>query len=273
MIAFNKEVDNPFGRTSQVFVRASVNQVGESYLQDISFSAPYKIVRPFTGSKGGIRLMLMSASAGIMSGDQQIFSFYIEDGAKVEYISQSYEKIHQMEGPGASRFTEIRVAENSNFIFNPQPTIPFKDSDFTNHTEIYLENISSQFFMSEILCCGRALRGEAFQYRKFYNLVHIYRDDILIYRDNSRFSQEQSMAGFGMYEGYSHMGNLFMTQSYFRSFPNVEESFLKLLARNDLEGGFTRLASGDYVMRVFANRAQILEDFVEEIVQMYNIRG
>lgn len=273
MIAFANNLENPFGRTSQVLVRASVNQVGESYLQDISFSAPYKIVRPFTGPKGLIRLMLMSASAGIMSGDEQLFSFSIEDGAKVEYISQAYEKIHQMTGPGASRITEVRVGKDSNFIFNPQPTIPFRDSDFTNRTEVHLENANSQFFMSEILCCGRALRGEAFQYRKFYNLVHIYRDDVLIYRDNSRFSQEQPMDGFGMYEGYSHMGNIFMTQSYFENFPDVEESLLKLLDRDDLEGGFTRLVSGDYVMRLFANRAQILENFVEEVVQMYNIRG
>lgn len=273
MIEFAKELDNSFGKTSHVLVRASVNAGGESYLQDLSFSAPYKIVSPFKGPHGMMRLMLMSASAGIMSGDQQDFTFIIDEGAKVEYISQAYEKIHQMTGPGASRVTRVEVAKGSNFIFNPQPTIPFKDSDFTNRTDINLEDSTAKFFMSEILCSGRALRGENFQYKKFHNLVHIYRDHRLIYRDNSRFTCDQPMTGLGMYEGYSHMGNIFMTASYFEGVEDVEERFLSLLERDDLEGGFTRLASGDYVMRLFANRAQVLEAFVEDLVQTYNVRG
>ena len=40
-----------------------------------------------------------------------------------------------------------------------------------------------------------------FLYRYYYNLVHIYRGEQLIYRDNTRFiPSEFDIAGMGMYE-------------------------------------------------------------------------
>lgn len=40
--------------------------------------------------------------------------------------------------------------KNANFCFNPQPTIPFKDSAFENTMKIYLDDETASFQMSEI---------------------------------------------------------------------------------------------------------------------------
>ena len=41
--------------------------------------------------------MLLSASVGVMAGDEQKFSFLVKEGSHLEFISQSFEKIHRME--------------------------------------------------------------------------------------------------------------------------------------------------------------------------------
>ena len=110
--------------------------------------------------------MLLAASAGIMEGDRQEFQFQIQPGAQVEFISQSYDKIHAMKGGCAKRFTRaaIRVASHAAFCYNPQPTIPFADSAFENRMVIDLEDATSAFQMSEIFSCGRYASGERFAY-------------------------------------------------------------------------------------------------------------
>ena len=104
--------------------------------------------------------MLMSASAGIMEGDRQEFTFDIKSGAHLEFISQSYDKVHQMNGGCAKRVTHIKVAENGTFFYDPQPMIPFKDSAFESKMKVELKDKTSRFWLSEIFSCGRYARGE-----------------------------------------------------------------------------------------------------------------
>ena len=53
--------------------------------------------------------MQMAASAGIMEGDCQELEFDIGTGADLEFVSQSYDKIHEMKEGCARRTTKIRV--------------------------------------------------------------------------------------------------------------------------------------------------------------------
>ncbi len=266
---------NSFGRISKVSFLAGPSN-GGTILKELFFEAPYKIIRPFPLSDGMIRVMLMSASAGIMAGDEQEFSIRVESGAKIEFISQSYEKIHQMEEGEAVRRTVVTVEPSATCIFNPQPTIPFADSAFVNKTDVYLADGTSNFIMSEILCCGRAVRDELFQYKKYHNLVHIYRGERLVYRDNSIFNPERyNMSGFGMYEKFTHMGNIFISKFLDINESEFETSLLHLLQEEQnrlnveervFEGVFTRLESGDYVVRLFGMRAQVLEECIQRIL-------
>ena len=65
---------NQFGKVSRLYLKAG-RRDGQTYLQDVSFTAPYKIMLPFEKKGGGIQVMLLSASAGIMEGDRQNFRF------------------------------------------------------------------------------------------------------------------------------------------------------------------------------------------------------
>ena len=257
--------DNPFGRVSRIALSAS-NRDGKTILDDVSFTAPYKIMTPFQKENGGIQVMPLCASAGIMKGDRQQFTYQIGEGANVEILSQSFEKIHKMDGGSASRKIQIQVAPHAILSYYPQPVIPFADSAFDSEMIIHLADETSRLFLLEILSCGRNAHEERFAYRRFSSKVKIYREGKMIYRDNTCYEPaKMPMEGIGMYEGYSHMANIFLSASI--SQPEIQEKITAILdAEKECEGGVTRLAYGDLAVRIFGNRAQKLQQIAERIL-------
>ena len=123
--------ENPFGRISTLHLTASVSErssqsgQAETYLKEMSFTAPYKVLSPFKREDGSIEVMILAVSAGIMEGDTQQIELETETGAVMECTSQSFEKIHKMNEGCAKRETQIRAADDSTLIYRPLPVIPF----------------------------------------------------------------------------------------------------------------------------------------------------
>lgn len=259
------EEKNPYGKVSRFSITAGTRE-GQTILEDFSYTSPFKIMQPFPLKGGGLQVMLLAASPGIMAGDLQEFSFHIKEGARTEFISQSYDKVHYMEEGKAGRHTSVSVEKGGTFFFHPQPMIPFKGSAFENTMEIRLEDESSRFFMSEILSCGRYARGEAFAYRFYHNLVRIYRNGKLIYRDNTRYDPVLfSMDSMGMYESYTHLACIFLTPpENSKEFISQVQEFLD--STPDTTGGITSLPQGDLAIRVLGRRGQVLEELSQKIL-------
>lgn len=271
----DKQGNNPFGKTSRISLRA-VSRGGCTVLDDVAFTAPYKIMAPFEKPDGGIQVMPLCASAGIMRGDCQEFDFQVEKGADLEILSQSFEKIHRMEGGSASRKIRVRVEPDAALFYYPQPVIPYRDSAFDSDMEIRLADETSRLYLLEIISCGRNAHEERFAYRRYSSRVRIYRGEQLIYRDNTWYEPEKMpMEGIGMYEGYSHMANIFLTaQQQARDgaekAANLQERIWEILGEDpECEGGVTRLGQGDLAVRIFGNRAQRLQELAEKMKEEF----
>ena len=270
-------MDNKFGKISRIQACAAVRD-GKTILEDLSFTAPYKIMVPFEKENGGIQIMPLCASAGIMAGDSQEFSYHVREGADLEVLSQSFEKIHKMDEGSAFRTIEIQVEPNAVLYYYPQPVIPFAESAFDSSMTIHLADKTSRLFLLEVISCGRNAHEERFLYRRFSSRVRIYRGEKLIYRDNTCYEPEKMpMEGIGMYEGYTHMANLFLSEIYTGQDSTdkeinleLQEKIWKLLDEEpDTDGGVTRLTTGDLVLRIFAHRAQTLQQLADKIKKLY----
>ena len=259
---------NQFGKVSQLSLTAAADG-GRTYLEDVYFTAPYKMMKPFEKEGGGIQVMPLCASAGIMKGDVQRFEYKACRGADMEVLSQSFEKIHKMDGGCARREVTAEVGPDARLYYYPQPMIPFAGSAFESDMEIRLADDTAFLFMLDIISCGRSARDERFEYRKFASRVRVYRAGKLIYRDNTCFEPEKMpMEGTGMYEGYSHLANLFVsaTADGKTKIPDLQEKIWEVLdAESECEGGVTRLTGGDLAVRIFGNRAQKLQQIAEQI--------
>ena len=293
-------MDNKFGKVSRISACAALKD-GKTILEDLSFTAPYKIMTPFEKENGGIQIMPLCASAGIMAGDSQEFSYYVKEGADLEVLSQSFEKIHKMDEGSASRTIEVQVDKNAALYYYPQPVIPFAQSAFDSKMTIHLEDETSKLFLLEIISCGRNAHEERFQYRRFSSKVLLYRGEKLIYRDNTRYEPgKMPMEGIGLYEGYTHMANLFLSKLCNRDnvdggketnidgmdikkqmnssgtgrtsdrTAELQEKIWQILDEDsEIDGGVTRLTTGDLALRIFGHRAQKLQQIAEKIKEIY----
>lgn len=291
-------MDNKFGKISRISACAALKN-GKTILEDLSFTAPYKIMMPFEKENGGIQIMPLCASAGIMAGDSQEFSYHVKEGADLEILSQSFEKIHKMDEGSASRTIEVQVDKNAALYYYPQPVIPFAQSAFDSKMTIHLEDETSKLFLLEIISCGRNAHEERFQYRRFSSKVLLYRGEKLIYRDNTRYEPgKMPMEGIGLYEGYTHMANLFlsklcnrdnvdggketnidgmdikkqMNSSGTERTAELQEKIWQILDEDsEIDGGVTRLTTGDLALRIFGHRAQKLQQIAEKIKEVYAV--
>lgn len=267
---------NQFGKISRISLCAAARE-GKTYLKDVSFTAPYKIMSPFEKPDGTIQIMPLCASAGIMRGDCQEFIYHVETGAKLEILSQSFEKIHRMEGGSASRKIQIQVESDAFLSYFPQPVIPFAGSAFTSDMQIHLTDDTSRLFLQEIISCGRTAHEERFAYRLFASRVQIFRAGVLIYRDNTCYEPDHMpMEGLGLFECFTHMANLFLScPSGSGDLPSsavsgLQEQIWSILESQDIcQGGVTRLAKGDLAVRIFGKRAQVLQEMAEQIKSAY----
>ncbi|MDR1205620.1 MAG: urease accessory protein UreD [Peptococcaceae bacterium] len=262
--------ENRYGAASRLNLTAR-RAGNRTVLADVSFTAPFKVAHPFylenrrenhgenRGENDRMSVTLISASAGIMSGDRQIIDITVKEGAWLEVTSQAFEKIHKMaEGGSARRHTRLTVEKNAALNYVPLPAIPFRDSAFRSETEVRLADASSRFFQSEILSCGRAARGERFEYREHKSLTKIYAGDTLIYSDNAVYVPgETPMEGFCLFEGYTHMGNFLMIH---QDISEAQAEALGAAARSLKDGvaGVTRTGYGGYCARALSNGSEPL---------------
>ncbi len=66
--------------------------------------------------------MPLSASAGIMEGNSRNF-LHVKEGADLEVLSQSFEKIHKMDEGSASRTISVQVDPHAVLYYYPQPVL------------------------------------------------------------------------------------------------------------------------------------------------------
>lgn len=73
-------------------------------------------------------------------------------------------------------------------------------------------------------------------------------NDKLIYRDNTCYEPDRMpMEGIGMYEGYTHVANIFLTKLRDTAANlQLQEKIWQILDEaSETEGGITRLTTGD----------------------------
>jgi urease accessory protein len=239
---------------------------GKTILSDKYYTQPFKLMKPFHIKKDLMTVMMQTASAGILKGDTQEMHFVVEDNAKMELLSQSFEKLHKMDGGSARRDTTVKVGKNALFKYSPLPTIPFYDSGFDSTIHAELEDDSSQLILLEVLSGGRIAYGEEFVYRFYNSHITVRKGGKLIYNDNAQYNpSEMDMKSLGMYEGFTHMANLLFFNMKDKA--SDLDKIREMIDENPkVEGGASIIQSGDTSVKLLGRSAQDLFDLCEKIM-------
>ena len=258
---------NFFGKTSVLNI-SSTKKEDKTILDNIYFTAPFKIMTPFYVTDDYIKVMLLSVSAGIMEGDTQSIDVKIGDDTKVEILSQSYEKIHRMKEGNATRNCNISVGKNACLKYNPLPTIPFADSSFDNITKINLEDNTSKLIFNDIITCGRSAMGEKFLFKQYNSYLEVRKKCKLIYIDNTMYHKDLfNMSSIGMFEGHTHLANMIIF-NFYKDDTFIEQARNIIAEYDEIEGGVTRLQSNDIIIKILGNTSEKLINICGEIAKL-----
>lgn len=258
-------MSNSYKNTSKLNITTN-GRNGKTIIEDVYFTAPFKITRPFHEKNGALKIVTIAVSAGIMEGDVQEINIKALEGSNTLITSQSYEKIHKMKEEEAKRNTNIYISKNALLKYLPLPTIPFADSAFSSNINVELEDDTSKFIFSEIISCGRYARGEVFQYKYFKSLLNIKKMGKLLFRDNTFFRPKDfSIDEIGMLENHTHLANVLIF-NFNLSKTKISEIW-DIIEQNNVDGGVSYTWSKDIIIRLLGFNAQSLERISESIIK------
>lgn len=260
---------NSFGKVSELKLRLS-NKDNKTIISDVYFTAPFKIAKPFKFSDNGLKILIMTASSGIMSGDEQNVEIDVNENATALITSQSYEKIHKMDSGFAKRDSIIKVDKNATLIYTPQPTIPFKNSKFISKNKIYLMDNTSKLILSEVLTCGRYGLNEKFDFDIYSSYNSIYQNEKLIIRDNMNLNPTlKDLNGFGFFEGKTHLGTMFIC-NFVKD--DLIQKIRELIERHKVDGGATYLQHNNICIRTLGDSSEQILNLFDDIILLFNLR-
>lgn len=235
-------------------------------IEDLYFTAPYKVMTPFYNGDT-MEIVQMSASAGMLSGDEYNLSLHIGERSNVIYGSQSYDKVFCSKGEQTVKNVSIEVRKEAKLIYMPYPIIPFEGSDYRGNTHIQLDP-SSLFSYCDIYTCGRVGMGEMFKMNKFRNMLDVYIGDQLVFRDHTYIYPE----GFryqqiGMWGKYTHNGMLYVYHSDKDREEELVEKIRSISGEIDGQAGVTKCQKG-IIVRALSCRSEWIWDWFCNIVEM-----
>ena len=238
---------------------------GSPYLKESYYTNPFKLadVGAYRADKA-LCLMLMTASPGMLNGDDYRMTINVSTGARLQLQTQAYQRLYSMQ-TGARQQMTVEVGEEALFSYVPHPIVPHTDAVLEGHNRINL-SAGSRLIWGEILTCGRKLNGEVFRFRLFHNLTELRYQGKLILKDNlviqpSRLNINEP----GQMEGFTHQATLIYADTR-QDAPPVAESLLELLADEpDIVYGVTQSAGPAIVLRMLGHGAEQLFNCVRRM--------
>ena len=234
---------------------------GKTVVSDSYFSSPFKLVPPFY-DEDYAKLMIMTASAGIMKGDYYDINIHALHDTNTLITDQSYTKIFNTRDGFAAQSLNIELEENTELIWIPKPVIPFENSSFGADTTISIKD-NSKLVISEILACGRVGMGERFKFISYKSRTVVSINGKPVFLDNTRLCDgEADFSGIGFFENFTHIGFI-----YFYGYDKPEIIFDKEIS------AFVTQTKCGYVVRFMGNSADKLYRYAENLVLRTRQKG
>ena len=230
---------------------------------ELHFEAPYKVLPPFYMGEEA-EIMILSASAGILKGDKVKLDIICKEDTKTKITSQGYEKIYNTGNGSCEKELNIKVLEDAQLKYLPQPTIFFENSEYRATNVICLHENSSIAF-SDIFSVGRVYMGESYKMKSVRNTLSIYVSEKLVTRENMFIDpSKNNYEKLALLESYTHCGMMYL-YGKFEKLPIREKINEASMMNSDVEIGITKLNAGT-IVRVLANSGEEIFDLFEMVV-------
>ncbi|UGB29387.1 urease accessory protein UreD [Metabacillus sp. B2-18] len=228
-----------------------------SVISNSFFDGVLKITRPTYLPEGLPLLTLIHVGGGYVDGDSYKTEVVVSEGAKLALTTQASTKIYKSPRLGVTQYMDYFLKNNSELYVKQDSLIPYKDANFSQQTNVYMDS-NSIFYFTDIITPGWSEDGKLFQYEKVASKMKIFIDDKLQVFDHQLLVPNQNLHQFMQLEGYTHIGTLFMIH------PHVSETVIEkireaLSSSIDARFGISLLNVPGLALRVLANSTPAIE--------------
>lgn len=248
-------------------LRLIVNEEkGRTKIEDAYFTARVKIME--VSEEKRLKVLLMTASAGMLKDDFYDFHLQAKAGSKWEFTGQSYTKIFHSNGGQCGQRVQIRVEDGADFWYCPCSALPFEKSNFSGDVLVKLDKKAS-FLYTEVLGAGRVAMGERFAFERYRNRLLIQVEGVPVFLDYTDYEPARmNLENFMYFDGYTHQGCF-----YYYGSEEVQEFILEMeLELEDGMLGVSRARQG-VCIRALANGAQNIEALFQKVKEQIEQKG
>jgi urease accessory protein len=236
---------------------------GKTILKDCYFSAPFKVMDITQAKvKTKLILMLMSSSPGILDKDEFDITMQIGEKSHIELTTQAYQRIYTMK-EGTFQRQKIFLEKEAFLQYLAHPIVPHKNAKFKGETAIYLDK-GAKLIWSEIITCGRMGHETDFGFDYFCNLISVYYENRLLFKDNQQlFPSKVPLQTMGLYADYTHQATVLF----------IGEAFCSKLIRDkiaaffepikELNVGISLLEKHGIVIRLLGRKAEFIYETID----------
>ncbi|OUM96239.1 MAG: hypothetical protein A9Z00_06670 [Thermobacillus sp. ZCTH02-B1] len=182
---------------------------GRTVLSSKLHTAPLKIAKAFDRPHE-LAVIVMDASPGMLAGDRYEMEWTAEKGARVYLTNQGHTRVHPSPpGRGALLMQRYTLREEACIQAMMEPLMLYRDAELDARTEVEL-GPGAVWLSSEILCPGRAGRGERFAFRRYDSELVVRRGGEPIFRSRQHIEPaKHRIAAPGAWEDRTHIGMLY----------------------------------------------------------------
>lgn len=243
---------------------------GKTYLKKAYYTQPFKVADITEDRREPhLRLMLMSASPGVLDGDTYQMKIEVEENGSLQLETQSYQRLFHMQ-QGAMQQMEVHLATNSSFEFVPFPVVPHEGANFKARNRIFLSN-GCRLLWGEVLTSGRKLSGENFLFNRYHNVTEIFFEGRLVIKENLLLEPaKKPVYVIGQLEGYSHQATLIFLDeqadiTYLTSIIAATLSWEKTI-----EFGISALPANGLLVRILGHKGEQLFKCLKTMARILN---
>ena len=266
---------------SQLSLSTKLNAQGRTQFDRYFAQSPFKLLPLPNEAQDwphGLRVMQMSASPGLLAGDQIEIELELAANTALNLQTQAFTRVQAMNaGDYASQNTQIRLAPNSRLFYLPHPLVLHKDAALRQRTEIQLSE-NCQLIYGEIVAAGRVLNGERFAFRHFASSLKISFGEQLLLQDRIQWLPAQmDLTAIGQMENFTHQGALVFMDSTtdsqksgvnFKALVQRLQPLCEQSAQQQMLAGVSQLNQMGVMVRVLGHRAEHIQNLFNQLAQV-----
>lgn len=149
---------------------------GKTTLVSSRHVGPLTVQRPFYPEEETCHLYMLHPPGGIVGGDDLTINATIEPGCHTLITMPGASKFYRSSGAQSRLQQTLALAGHATLEWLPQDAIFFPGANASLRTEFHLSS-SSKLLAWDLLCLGRPVIGEAFNYGAIANRLEVWVDD------------------------------------------------------------------------------------------------